>query len=207
MDNGYRAITKDECAFVEAGDQAKSILMDWHNISAEDIGTSYHEYDFNHWEYRRPIAQDHYATPTDKIVEHALDATSNAPDEWPSETGEWVNGLPPVGLECNVRYRGQSFWTNWAKGCFKAGHDSKIWIQYAMENLVLPAHDVEFSPILTPAQAEEREREEAKKQLAGLLQKNDQDVTDLCNRSISYFMPLAEFLLDNGCQLKDKSDD
>ena len=39
-----------------------------------------------HDNIRRPIAQDHYATPTDKIVEHALDATSNAPDEWPSET-------------------------------------------------------------------------------------------------------------------------
>ena len=35
--------------------------------------------------HARPIAQDHYATPTEKIVEHALDATANAPDEWPVE--------------------------------------------------------------------------------------------------------------------------
>ena len=86
MDNGYKAITEDEGAIVEAGDQAKSRLMDWHNISAEDIGVSYHEYDFNHWEYRRPIA--HYATPTEKVVEHLADKEAREPD-W-SKAPRWA---------------------------------------------------------------------------------------------------------------------
>ena len=153
----------------------------------------------------RQIAQD----------DHTLDATTNAPDEWPSETGipvpgKWVDGLPPIGTECEfeiVRDEGR-----WEK-IYICGKDSAGDLVFEFltgdtdslfDSTPFPAR---FRPIETPAQAEEREREEAKKQLAGLLQKHDQDVTDLCNRSISYFVPLAEFLLDNGCQLKDKSDD
>ena len=157
MDNGYREITKEE-AHIEAGDQAKSSLVDWHNISAEDIGKSYHEYDFNHWEYRRPIAQDHYATPTDKIVEHALDATSNAPDEWPSETGEWDGtGNPPVGTECEFSRYG----TNWNK-CLSLGiHPVRNVPMFEYDDTIFIHVDgFEYRPILTPAQAEEREREE-----------------------------------------------
>ena len=89
MDNGYRAITEEEGAIVEAGDEYRHKLdRAWRNLES-CIGLDYDdEMNFRYCEYRRPIA--HYATPTDKIVEHALDATSNAPDEWPSETGDKV---------------------------------------------------------------------------------------------------------------------
>lgn len=65
MDNGYRAITKYEGAVVEAGDQARSRLVDWHNLGVEEIGLSYIGYDFSGWDYRRPIVR--YAVGKDSI--------------------------------------------------------------------------------------------------------------------------------------------
>ena len=85
MDNGYRAITSgllksgDECRF--KGDYP------WGKVQS-----NFDDPDYEKYEYQRPIAQDHYATPTEKVVEHALDATANAPDEW-------EDGFPPVGFQ------------------------------------------------------------------------------------------------------------
>ena len=130
MDNGYRAITLNDDLIAEAGDQALPAPRgEWQDIHADFVGEKYIAEDFEDAVWRRPIAQDHYATPTDRIVEHYvddtnvvditkkpnellnfiyarlvdlygekenydymlalrnyIDATSNAPDEWPSET-------------------------------------------------------------------------------------------------------------------------
>jgi hypothetical protein len=59
MDNGYRAITQDEGAVVELGDQYKQAGFPWVNMTAYDIGESYNDFTFSgRRQYRRPIAQD-----------------------------------------------------------------------------------------------------------------------------------------------------
>jgi hypothetical protein len=75
---------------------------------------------------------------------------------------EWENGLPPVGVECEVRFRTDGEWTDWFdKAKLKAGYDSKLWFSHSFGDVVLPAHDVEFRPTETPEQKAAREREEA----------------------------------------------
>ena len=206
MDNGYRAITEDEGATVKAGDQAKSSLMDWHNISAEDIGKSYHEYDFNHWEYRRPIA---------------LDATANAPDEWPSETEKaamdaatfgtsfMLNGkrvdpkdvfidVPEAdewdGEVLNLKFGGNATFEK-----YKMLYRGEFCIVYKSESHVECSGRVdecEFRPIETPAQAEERER----KEWIGEAQKH---CTEFSSNQIGNIYDW----LKSTDQLKDKSDE
>ena len=84
MDNGYREIIEDERAICQAGDQCKSHRDgQWESVTTIDHGQKYRPVDFRRQKFRRPIAQDEpkaCATPTDKIVAHALDATANAPD-------------------------------------------------------------------------------------------------------------------------------
>ena len=71
---------------------------------------------------------------------------------------EWVNGLPPVGVECEVRFRTDGDWTDWfSKGKFKAGYDSKIWFSHEFGDCVYPAHDIEFRKPETEAERIERE--------------------------------------------------
>ena len=235
MDNGYRAITKEEGAIVKAGDQSrlKSGVSEWRDMSEDAIDTAYTPWvSFNRFEYRRPIAQDdklnpdnctishtlkpvtHYATPTDKIVEQEIkklyatdvtkpnellnfiyarligqhsekenydymlalrnyiDATSNAPDEWPSETGipvtgEWDGeGFPPINIEVEMRHKDwNSSWMNeeWVKTTVTAkGIEQflrRLGDDYASEEAAYISCYL-FRPIETQAQAEEREREE-----------------------------------------------
>ena len=173
MDSGYRAITEDEGAIVKAGDQFKPKKSGlWQDMAVRGIGDSYGEYSFSCWKYRRPITQDYYATPTDKIVEHALDATSNAPDEWPSEkeTVEWDGkGLPPAGTECNAVYIENE---NSTPVTFLGGGKDKVIVLDCGVEDCIDLRIWRLEPIETPAQAEEREREEFKSELANLLAKH-----------------------------------
>ena len=80
--------------------------------------------------------------------------------EWDGE------GLPPVGLVCEARYRlhGDD-WTGWFECRMQAGYLHKIWI-YETTNLVdhvIPAHDLEFRKPLTQAEKAAIAREEAAK--------------------------------------------
>ena len=152
----------------------------------------------------------HYATPTDKIVEHALDATSNAPDEWPSETGEWDDGLPPFGVACEVAFRGEwepcedVFCCRYNRVFFKIPSRSKPFSRIVDQ--------VEFRPIETPAQAEEREREEAKKKFCYDLEavvNSNADISMRQSTQHSLLSDIFDYLNSGGSayQLKDKSDD
>ena len=215
MDSGYRAITEDEGAFVEAGDQIKFKDDEWGDIGRAYVGDSYDEFMFNdEWGFRRPIAQDYYATPTDKIVEQEIkklyatdvtkpnellnfiyarliwqhsekenydymialrnyiDATSNTADEWPSEkeTGEWDGeGLPPAGTECNAVYIENE---NSTPVTFLGGGKDKVIVLDCGVEDCIDLRIWRLEPIETPAQAEEREREEFKSELANLLAKH-----------------------------------
>ena len=77
MGNGYRFLEVGEVKRID--DEVLSGSL-WSVLAWVDGITKVVESEKG--KYRRPTAQDHYATPTDKIVEHALDATANAPDEW-----------------------------------------------------------------------------------------------------------------------------
>ena len=90
-------------------------------------------------------------TPEEK---EALDAIEQV--EWNGE------GLPPVGVECEVRFRTDGEWTDWfSNGKLKAGYDSKLWFSHDFGDCVYPAHDVEFRKAETPEAKQEREELEA----------------------------------------------
>jgi len=54
----------------------------------------------------------HYATPTDKIVEHALGTPANAPEEWPQEALEGQIWVPPPTLivQSSIEGHNHCYW-------------------------------------------------------------------------------------------------
>ena len=106
MDNGYREIVIGDIC--QAGDQYKFRGRDWLSINPCSHGRAYILQDFENSTYRRPIAKDEkaYATDTKAIVAHALDATANAPDEWPYVDIPQSQWLPEVGEECELSIEG-----------------------------------------------------------------------------------------------------
>lgn len=91
--------------------------------------------------------------------ESCFDSESREP-----ESQEWDDGLPPIGLKCEVRYRhpGTEYSTWFENAVFKGGYDSKIWFSAEIDppftkEMVLPSHDVEFRPKAQQDQKSERE--------------------------------------------------
>ena len=163
MDNGYREIKEDEGEVCEASDEiSRRGSNDWEKTDgAVGLGTSYDDwFDFDNWIARRPIAQDEpqaYATPTDKFVAHALDATANAPDVNDTDVdmpeSQW---LPDVGEECAVTPH-NSIW-----GFNLVEKDFGVVVAYSGEmfwwknntgfNTLSRIDKVDFEPIKTPEQ-------------------------------------------------------
>ena len=102
---------------------------------------------------------------------------------------EWVDGLPPVGVECEVRFRTDGEWTDWfSNGKLKAGYDSKIWFSHDFGECVYPAHDIEFRKPESPEDKAKREREEERVN----------EVSAMCLRVTSLRPSQARSLYDAG---------
>jgi len=188
MDSGYRYLVNGET--IKLGDEAYFDGV-WSQVSCGAIGNPYalegHIDNSGVWhdKMRRPIAQDHCATPTDKIVEHALDATSpsnefdeerekvfrdamttgtgfilsHVPVEDVEQPQEWDGeGFPPAETKCEIMIEDK----DWFSGTIN-------YIDYCHCIFTGPTglhtatycktKNMKFRKHLTPEQAEERERE------------------------------------------------
>jgi hypothetical protein len=125
------------------------------------------------------------------ISQHSAEEVIQVTKEEVSETAEWVDGLPPIGVECEVRYRKAGGWVYWAAGMFKAGFDSKMWFKYGGKEYVNPAHDIEFRPKQpTPEQIEADKRkeivEDMRRDIGGLM--DVEDVNIICYRAYDWLL-------------------
>ena len=190
MDNGYRALEYGEV--IIKGDELSVGPEQW-QVCDRTIGGR-----AGVVLIRRPIA--HYATPTEKVVEHALDATANAPDEWNGE------GWPVIGAV--VRFRTNHY----DKGVY-----AEVEVMYVSDQVIvlrrlsdqldiavdalLRNDQWSMSPIETQSQIEERERKEGIKTIA--IQGAGINFSDL---DYEYAERIYDWLKSTD-QLKDKSDD
>ena len=193
----------------------------------------------------------------------AMDATSNAPDEWPSETGipvtvpvgvetykysiiedsegkppiygqtylnfpsltieqqnaleryalilvddsqpkqdEWVDGLPPLKTDFEASLKNVDTWFS-VKA--KAFSDDYVVFETSGTEWAALKSDYEFRPIETPAQAEERERDEFTKAFSQSMNDAGSIPSDFDN-SIVFGRVLYDWL-KSADRLKDKSDE
>lgn len=144
----------------------------------------------------------HYATPTEKVVEHALDATANAPDEWATiskkETVEVVSSK--METTTHEYYDGDT-----KKQCHLIESEPDTY-----GNVIIKSRRGEYEvrqrgdlrPIETQSQIEEREREEfTLKMVKDCIDYNFGDnLTARDARQIYDWLKSTD-------QLKDKSDD
>jgi len=80
---------------------------------------------------------------------------------------ELVDGLPPIGEVCEVRFYDNGEWSDWFDNAkLKAGYDSKLWFSHGFGDVVWPAHDVEFRKPETAEQKEARLRDEELEKIA-----------------------------------------
>lgn len=111
-----------------------------------------------------------------------------------TEDEEWINGLPPAGITCEVRFRSDGEWTDWfTKGKFKAGYDSKIWFSHEFGDCVYPAHDIEFRKPETEADKLKRKQAE---QMRVDIDQAVRDSSHLGSESVSIW--IAECLVNKG---------
>ena len=169
MDNGYRAITEEEGAICQTGDQYKFRNEDWEIVKSRHHGARYDAEDFDESIYRRPIA--HYATPTEKVVEHLVDDATISKTETVAWDGE---GYPPAGTICKAKEHSGSinYKTAIATGITYGDSAGFAGIRGDLADGSLFWSD-DFHPIPTQSQIEEREREEANSKIEQWRQPNN----------------------------------
>ena len=185
MDNGYSAIKEDE-ELIPLDQYRELGTNDWKEIV-------HNFFQAEGYEYRRPIA--HYATPTEKVVEHALDATANVPDEWNSGDAAMVSGLVFNNCLYKDLRQVEVLRINGSKcAVMDVGTLELMWINTCRLNA-----------IETQSQIEERERKEFQNALRSVwCDKRDATEEPITRRHLSRW---TYDWLKSTDQLKDKSDE
>lgn len=127
----------------------------------------------------------HNYTIHHKTEFHGNNEKHDAASKFIPEAGEWCEAKLPLFGWIKLFIVGKD-----SSGCFVFHHEESYGSCYRVPGQ-------EFRPIKS-------ERDVQAEKFAKVLQKDDQEVTELCNRDVSYFMSGGYALYDNGARFNDE---